>query len=50
MLGTYAYRNGFTDPRCRATAPRIGIVLLLVLTLAFTGAQWRTNRTRDLTE
>ncbi|MEJ5944200.1 sugar ABC transporter permease [Pseudokineococcus basanitobsidens] len=48
VLVTYAYENGFVT-RDQGYAAAIGVVLL-VLTLAFTAVQWRTNRTRDLTE
>ncbi|MDH2444660.1 sugar ABC transporter permease [Amnibacterium sp. CER49] len=46
MLTTYAYQTAFTT-RAQGYAAAIGMVLL-VLILAFTGVQWRTNRTRDL--
>ncbi|MEJ5913947.1 carbohydrate ABC transporter permease [Pseudokineococcus sp. 1T1Z-3] len=48
VLVTYAYENGFVT-RDQGYAAAIGVVLLL-LTLAFTAVQWRTSRTRDLTE
>jgi multiple sugar transport system permease protein len=48
VLVTYAYDNGFVT-RDQGYAAAIGMVLLL-LTLAFTLVQWRTSRTRDLTE
>lgn len=46
MLTTYAYDNAFTT-RAQGYAAAIGMVLL-VLMLAFTAVQWRTNRTRDV--
>ena len=48
VLGTYAYRNAF-QIREQGYGAAIGVVLL-ILTLAFTFIQWRTNRTRDLVE
>ena len=48
VLVTYAYQNGFVT-RDQGYAAAIGIVLL-VLAVAFAVFQWRTNRTRDLTE
>lgn len=48
MLTTYAYDTAFTT-RAQGYAAAIGMVLL-VLMLAFTAVQWRTNRTRDLSE
>jgi ABC-type sugar transport system permease subunit len=48
VLGTYAYRNGF-QIREQGYGAALGVVILVV-TLAFTVVQWRTNRTRDLTE
>jgi multiple sugar transport system permease protein len=46
VLVTYAYDTGF-ETRDQGYAAALGMVLL-VLTLAFTAVQWRTNRTRDL--
>ncbi len=46
VLVTYAYDNGFVV-RDQGYAATIGVVLLLV-SLAFTGLRWRTSRTRDL--
>ncbi|WP_165063337.1 carbohydrate ABC transporter permease [Marisediminicola senii] len=48
VLGTYAYRNAF-QIREQGYGAALGIVILLI-TLAFTFVQWRTNRTRDLVE
>jgi len=48
VLGTYAYRNGF-EIREQGYGAALGVVILVV-TLLFTVVQWRTNRTRDLTE
>ncbi len=48
VLVTYAYDTGF-DTRDQGYAAAIGIVLLL-LSLVFTAVQWRTNRSRDVTE
>ena len=48
VLVTYAYDNAFVS-RDQGYAAAIGMVLL-VLTLAFTAVQWRTNRTKDLVE
>ncbi len=48
VLVTYAYDTGFVT-RDQGYAAAIGMVLLL-LTLAFTAVQWRTSRSRDLTE
>lgn len=48
VLVTYAYDNAFVT-RDQGYAAAIGMVLL-VLTLAFTAVQWRTNRHRDLVE
>jgi multiple sugar transport system permease protein len=48
MLTTYAYDTAFTT-RAQGYAAAIGMVLL-VLMLAFTAVQWRTNRSRDLSE
>lgn len=48
VLVTYAYQNGF-EIRDQGYAAAIGMVLLL-LTLVFTAAQWRLSRTRDLVE
>jgi ABC-type sugar transport system permease subunit len=48
VLGTYAYRNGF-QIREQGYGAALGVVILVV-TLIFTVVQWRTNRTRDLTE
>ncbi len=48
VLVTYAYETGF-DVRDQGYAAAIGVVLL-VLTMAFTVAQWRTNRSRDVVE
>ncbi len=48
VLVTYAYDTGFVT-RDQGYAAAIGVVLL-ILTLAFTAVQWRTSRTRDLTE
>jgi len=48
VLVTYAYQNGFVT-RDQGYAAAIGIVLLLI-TLTFTAAQWRASRTRDLVE
>ena len=45
VLVTYAYETGF-DVRDQGYAAAIGMVLL-VLTMAFTLIQWRTNRSRD---
>ena len=45
VLVTYAYDTGF-DVRDQGYAAAIGMVLL-VLTMAFTLAQWRTSRGRD---
>ena len=45
VLVTYAYETGF-DVRDQGYAAAIGMVLL-VLTMAFTLVQWRTNRSRD---
>jgi multiple sugar transport system permease protein len=45
VLVTYAYETGF-DVRDQGYAAAIGMVLL-VLTMAFTLVQWRTNRNRD---
>jgi multiple sugar transport system permease protein len=45
VLVTYAYDTGF-DVRDQGYAAAIGMVLL-VLTMAFTLVQWRTNRNRD---
>ncbi|WP_380168948.1 carbohydrate ABC transporter permease [Jannaschia sp. R86511] len=47
VLVTYAYENGFVT-RDQGYAAAIGMVLLLLLTLAFTLVQWRTSRSRDL--
>jgi multiple sugar transport system permease protein len=46
VLVTYAYQTGF-ETRDQGYAASIGMVLL-VLTVAFTGVQWKINRTRDL--
>ncbi|MBR7744136.1 sugar ABC transporter permease [Phycicoccus sp. BSK3Z-2] len=46
VLVTYAYDNGFVV-RDQGYAATIGVVLLLV-SLLFTGLRWRTSRTRDL--
>ena len=48
VLVTYAYDTGFVV-RDQGYAAAIGMVLL-VLMLAFTLVQWRTSKTRDLTE
>lgn len=48
VLVTYAYDNGFVT-RDQGYAAAIGMVLML-FTLVFTAVQWRTSRTRDLTE
>jgi len=48
VLVTYAYRNGF-QIREQGYGAAIGIVILLI-TLAFTFIQWKTNRTRDMVE
>jgi multiple sugar transport system permease protein len=48
VLVTYAYDTGFVT-RDQGYAAALGMVLLL-LTLAFTAVQWRTSRSRDLTE
>ncbi|NQX26690.1 sugar ABC transporter permease [Microbacteriaceae bacterium VKM Ac-2854] len=48
VLVTYAYDTGFVT-RDQGYAAAIGIVLL-VLTMAFTAIQWRSNKTRDLVE
>jgi multiple sugar transport system permease protein len=48
VLVTYAYDTGF-DVRDQGYAAAIGMVLL-VLTMAFTLVQWRTNRSRDVVE
>ena len=48
VLVTYAYDTGFVT-RDQGYSAAIGIVLL-VMTMAFTAVQWRTNRTRDLVE
>jgi multiple sugar transport system permease protein len=48
MLTTYAYDTAFST-RAQGYAATIGMVLL-VLMLGFTAVQWRTNRTRDLSE
>jgi multiple sugar transport system permease protein len=48
VLVTYAYDTGFVT-RDQGYAASIGVVLLL-LTMAFTVAQWRTSRSRDLVE
>ncbi len=48
VLVTYAYDTGFVV-RDQGYAAAIGMVLL-VLMLAFTVMQWRTSKTRDLTE
>jgi multiple sugar transport system permease protein len=48
VLVTYAYDTGFVV-RDQGYAAAIGVVLLL-LTVAFTVAQWRISRTRDLVE
>lgn len=48
VLVTYAYENGFVT-RDQGYAATIGIVLLL-LTLAFTAAQWRASKSRDLVD
>ena len=48
VLVTYAYDTGFVT-RDQGYSAAIGIVLL-VMTMAFTVIQWRTNRTRDLVE
>ena len=45
VLVTYAYETGF-DIRDQGYAAAIGMVLL-VLAMAFTLVQWRTNRSRD---
>ncbi|MBB3325876.1 carbohydrate ABC transporter permease [Microlunatus antarcticus] len=45
VLVTYAYETGF-DTRDQGYAAAIGMVLL-VLAMAFTLVQWRTNRSRD---
>ena len=45
VLVTYAYETGF-DVRDQGYAAALGMVLL-VLTMAFTLVQWRTNRRRD---
>jgi multiple sugar transport system permease protein len=45
VLVTYAYDTGF-DVRDQGYAAALGMVLL-VLTMAFTLVQWRTNRNRD---
>ncbi|GAA2175486.1 sugar ABC transporter permease [Agrococcus versicolor] len=45
VLVTYAYRNGFLI-REQGYGAALGIVILLI-TLAFTFLQWRTNRSRD---
>ena len=46
VLVTYAYNHGFVT-RDQGYAAAIGVVLL-VITVAFTVVQWRTNKTRDL--
>jgi multiple sugar transport system permease protein len=48
VLVTYAYDTGF-QVRDQGYAAAIGMVLL-VLTMAFTLLQWRTNRSRDVVE
>lgn len=48
VLVTYAYDTGF-EVRDQGYAAAIGMVLL-VLTMAFTLVQWRTNRSRDVVE
>lgn len=48
VLVTYAYRNGF-QIREQGYGAAIGIVILLI-TLAFTFIQWKSNRNRDLVE
>jgi len=48
VLVTYAYETGFVV-RNQGYAAAIGIVLL-VITLLFTAAQWKLSRTRDLVE
>ncbi|SDU82215.1 carbohydrate ABC transporter membrane protein 1, CUT1 family [Microlunatus sagamiharensis] len=48
VLVTYAYDTGF-EVRDQGYAAAIGMVLL-VLTMAFTLLQWRTNRSRDVVE
>ncbi|OMH31149.1 carbohydrate ABC transporter permease [Tersicoccus sp. Bi-70] len=48
VLVTYAYDNGFVT-RDQGYAAAIGMVLLL-LAVVFTAAQWRGSRTRELTE
>lgn len=47
VLGTYAYKQGFTNARQQGYAAAIGVVIFLI-TLIFTAIQWRANRTRDL--
>jgi multiple sugar transport system permease protein len=46
VLVTYAYDNGFVT-RDQGYAASIGVVLLVV-SLVFTGLRWRTSKTRDL--
>lgn len=47
VLVTYAYDTGFVT-RKQGYSAAIGMVLLLIM-LAFTALQWRTNKSRDLT-
>lgn len=49
MLVTYAYRTGFDEhgPGQLGYAATVGVVIYLI-TMVFTVAQWRLSRTRDL--
>ncbi len=48
VLVTYAYDNGFVT-RDQGYAAAIGVVLLLA-TMTFTAARWRSSRSRDPVE
>ena len=48
VLVTYAYDQGFVT-RDQGYAAAIGMVLLVAM-LVFTGVQWRSNKSRDVTE
>ncbi len=48
VLVTYAYDQGFVT-RDQGYAAAIGMVLLIAM-LVFTAVQWRSNRSRDVTE
>ena len=47
VLGTWAYKVAFGPTRNQGYGAAIGVVIF-VITLIFTIAQWRTNRSRDV--